>query len=300
MNPDVSINRAGCAEISIVGMGFWGCRMLDGLPSEVAPLAAQVAVHDDPLALAVCRARTLIALESGWETVKMSGADPDCGYCRLQEAVAGDDLVFLLGDPGEAMLPRVLDDFVSRCHGLGILTVFVCPASVRVTESLAVHSSQMTLSVPDGLDASVFVSAFCQAICSIILMPGMIGVDFADVRTVLEESGNALASVAVATGDHRAHEVALAALHPDSDMARALPTARALLAVIMTVKDDFGLDEFTEIADWLSRFVAPDATVIIGGATDVGLSASEMKLLLVASGVENLPWPRVTGSAPQS
>lgn len=300
MNQDASMGQARCAVITIMGMGAWGCHMLDALPPDVVSWATLVAVHDDPLALATCRVRTLITLESDGEALMMSGTDPDpgCGYGRLLAAVAGADLVLLLGAQDEVMPPRLRDDFVIQCQDLGILTVLVCPASVRTPQSLEVNQGKMTLLVPDALDASALVSAFCQAICSVILMPSVIGVDFADVRTVLEESGHALTSFAVASGDDRAREVALAALDPDSEMAKVLPSARALMAVILSANDEIGLDEFTEIADWLNRFVAPEATVIIGAATDVDLAASEMKLLLVASGVENLPRPRVSGSAP--
>lgn len=291
------VYRMGCAVITIVGVGPWGCKVLNALASDMVSMTNVVAVDTDPLALLACQARTLVLAEKDWATWVMLSTDPCSGYGSLQTAVSGTDMVLLLGDPRETKLRGLLGELSSLCLSQGIVTVPVCPISCmplggHVIAGYLTPVESLPLPMTVFLDAcsgdAGLALSLCQAICSVILKTSVIGVDFADVRTALDEPGFAFASMGVGVGDNRAQYASLAVLSESSVFTRSLPAARALLAVIM-VNEDPGLDEFTTVGEWVSRYVSADATVIIGVVTDPSIDASEMRLLMLATGIESVP-----------
>ena len=282
-----------CAQISIVGVGDWGCKRLDEIPQDVVSLARLVAVHTDPLVLSGCRAPTLVCLEEGRSRPDPSGTDPHSGYARLQEAVAGSDLILVLGNPDSEALQELVSDVARSCLSVGTVVAPVCPASSTGEQPLwgvdrfgfpQWHTVKMILSIPNMTDTGEVVAALCQALYGVILVPSVVGVDFADVRTVLDEAGLAFVALGKAKGVNRAHEASTALLET-TGLSRELSCARAVLAVII-VGDDLAIEEFTSVGEWICRYVSADATVVMGVVLDESIEELGMKVLMVATGID--------------
>ena len=121
-----------------------------------------------------------------------------------------------------------------------------------------------------------------QGIADLIIRPGMINVDFADVRTVMSEMGMAMMGSGIARGDTRAREAAEAAIRSPLLEDVNLQGARGIL-VNITAGMDLTLGEFTEVGDTVEEFASGDATVVVGFLVDNSYAAVYQPL--VESGV---------------
>jgi cell division protein FtsZ len=122
-----------------------------------------------------------------------------------------------------------------------------------------------------------------QGIADLIIRPGMINVDFADVRTVMSEMGMAMMGTGHSKGENRAREAAERAINSplldDIDLAGA----RGIL-VNITAGLDLSLGEFSEVGDTIEEFASEEATVVVGTVIDPGMS-EELKVTVVATGL---------------
>ncbi len=278
------------ARLLIIGVGPWGCEALNAMRPELLELAKMVAVDTDPLTLEVCCARTKILVEEDWATWMLNMHEAGSGYGTIQKVIAGADLVFLLGNPLETNLSGLLVEMSAYCVAQEILTVPVCPVSF-----LAKHDSGLAKSAASSPFLPVpmvvllekdWAAALCYAICSVILEVSCIGIDFADVRTVLGEPGFAFSSIGEGVGNLRAHFAGEAVFENSAMLAEAAGDARAILVVIMLPEDSVSLDEFTTVGEWINRYAAAEATVVIGIVHDALVSSNEMKLFVLATGLD--------------
>src|SRR6185436_10468861 len=122
-----------------------------------------------------------------------------------------------------------------------------------------------------------------QGIADLIIRPGMINVDFADVRTVMSEMGAAMMGTGVARGENRAREAAEAAIRSPLLEDINLQGARGIL-VNITAGLDLSLGEFTEVGDTIEEFASDNATVVIGTVIDPEMR-DELKVTVVATGL---------------
>jgi len=122
-----------------------------------------------------------------------------------------------------------------------------------------------------------------QGIADLIIRPGMINVDFADVRTVMSEMGMAMMGTGVARGENRAREAAEAAIRSPLLEDVDLQGARGIL-VNITAGIDLSLGEFTEVGDTIGEFASPDATVVVGTVIDPEMK-DELRVTVVATGL---------------
>jgi cell division protein FtsZ len=147
---------------------------------------------------------------------------------------------------------------------------------------LAVLGSDTSLLAAFGAANEVLQGAV-QGIAELITRPGLINVDFADVRTVMSEMGMAMMGSGVASGDDRAREAAEAAvsspLLEDIDLAGANG-----ILVNVTASEDLGLGEFTAIGNIVKEFASDDATVVIGTVIDPEMGNS-IRVTVVATGL---------------
>ena len=123
-----------------------------------------------------------------------------------------------------------------------------------------------------------------QGIADLIIRPGMINVDFADVRTVMSEMGMAMMGSGVATGENRAREAAEAAIASPLLEDVNLQGARGIL-VNITAGLDLSLGEFTEVGDTVEEFASENATVVVGTVIDPDMS-DELRVTVVATGLD--------------
>jgi cell division protein FtsZ len=246
-----------------------------------------------------------------------AGADPDRGHQaamedrdRIYEALEGADMVFITagmgGGTGTGAAPVVAE--VAR--ELGILTVAVVtkPFSfeggkrLRIAEDgiakLTEHVDSLitipnekllsvlgkTTSLLDAFKAAndVLFNAV-QGIAELITKPGLINVDFADVRTVMSEMGVAMMGTGKATGDQRAREAAELAIRSPLLEDINLSGARGIL-VNITAGLDLAIGEFDEVGNTVKEFARDDATVVVGTVIDPDM-VDEMRVTVVATGL---------------
>jgi cell division protein FtsZ len=122
-----------------------------------------------------------------------------------------------------------------------------------------------------------------QGIADLIIRPGMINVDFADVRTVMSEMGMAMMGTGCATGENRAREAAEAAIRSPLLEDVNLQGARGIL-VNITAGIDLSLGEYAEVGNTIEEFASADATVVVGTVIDPEM-ADELRVTVVATGL---------------
>ena len=122
-----------------------------------------------------------------------------------------------------------------------------------------------------------------QGIADLIIRPGMINVDFADVRTVMSEMGMAMMGTGHATGENRAREAAEAAIRSPLLEDVNLQGARGIL-VNITAGIDLSLGEYSEVGNTIEEFASSDATVVVGTVIDPEMS-DELRVTVVATGL---------------
>jgi cell division protein FtsZ len=275
-----------------------------------------VAVNTDRQALAISDAPTKISIGEGITQGLGSGADPAIGRAAAEEAMdqlraalRGSDMVFVTAGEGGGTGTGAAPVVARVARELGALTVGIVTTPFRFegTRRRAAAESGVeelraacdtVIVIPNDrllevLDRSTsMVDAFkiaddvlrqgVQGICDLITTPGLINLDFADVRTVMQDAGSALMGIGYATGQNRAREAAERALGSpliDAEIVRA----RGILLSI-SGGDDLSLVEVNEAAE-VVRETATDETNIIFGATVDSRLTGQVWVTVVATGL---------------
>jgi cell division protein FtsZ len=273
-------------------------------------------VNTDRQALAISDAPTTIAIGEGLTQGLGSGADPGVGRAAAEEAMdqlraalRGSDMVFVTAGEGGGTGTGAAPVVARIARELGALTVGIVTTPFRFegTRRRAAAESGVdelraacdtVIVIPNDrllevLDRSTsMVDAFkiaddvlrqgVQGICDLITMPGLINLDFADVRTVMQDAGSALMGIGYATGHNRAREAAERALGSpliDAEIVRA----RGILLSI-SGGDDLSLVEVNDAAE-VVRQTATDETNIIFGATVDPRLTGQVWVTVVATGL---------------
>lgn len=306
--------------IMVVGVGGAGGNVIDWIVQANLPGMENVKlISANTDALPLRNTRAPIVLQLGVSVTKGlgAGADPEIGRQsaledrdRIRELLDGADMVFITagmgGGTGTGAAPVVAE--VAREVGALTVAVVTKPFPFEgkkrmqiaedgitnlgaVVDSLIIIPNQKLLSVLGKqitlLDAfraanNVLLNAV-QGIAELITRPGLINVDFADVRTVMSEMGMAMMGTGVARGEHRAQEAAEAAISSPLLDDINLSGARGVL-VNITAGSDLGIAEFEEVGNAVKGFTAEDATVIVGTVIDPALQ-DELRVTLVATGL---------------
>ncbi len=227
----------------------------------------------------------------------------------IKEALKESDLVFIAcglgGGTGTGAAPIIAD--ISKSLGILTVAVVTTPFSFegkermniakkgeeklkeRVDTLISVSNDKMASMIDPGTSVE---SAFwlCdevlrQAVCGIsdlITLPGIINIDFADVRAILKDSGSAIFGIGTGAGDNRAKEAVSAALNsPLIDI--SCSKARGVLFNV-SGGDDINLVEINEIAKEIKERVSSDAKIIFGAVQGENLKKGEIKVTVVATG----------------
>lgn len=308
------------AVIKVVGVGGGGGNavrhMLTGDVEGVEFLCA----NTDSQALKDLDAKSIIQLGSTITKGLGAGANPEVGKQaaledreRIAESLKGADMVFITagmgGGTGTGGAPIVAE--VAR--EMGVLTVgvvtkpfpFEGAKRMKIADAglaeLAEHVDSL-ITIPNekllavlGKSTSL-LDAFCaandvlqgavQGIADLIIRPGMINVDFADVKTVMSEMGMAMMGTGTATGENRAVEAAEAAIRSPLLEDINLQGARGIL-VNITAGIDLNLGEFSEVGDIVQEFASDTATVVVGTVIDPEMT-DELKVTVVATGLSSV------------
>ena len=305
------------AVIKVVGVGGGGGNALQHMVINNVEGVDFICANTDAQALKNISARTVLQLGSEVTKGQGTGANPLIGreaaiedHERIAEVLQGSDMVFITagmgGGTGTGAAPIVAE--VAR--EMGILTVAVVTKPfpfegrkrMQIAEEgireLSLHVDSL-ITIPNeklltvlGKDASL-LAAFSKAndvllgavqgIADLIMRPGMINVDFADVKTVMSEMGMAMMGTGHASGPNRAREAAEAAIRSPLLEDVNLMGARGIL-VNITAGPDLSLGEFSEVGSTVEEFASETATVVVGTVIDPELR-DELRVTVVATGL---------------
>jgi len=305
------------AVIKVIGVGGGGGNAVKHMIENCVEGVDFICANTDAQALADVDSKTVLQLGREITQGLGAGANPEVGRAaaledrdRIAEALRGADMVFITagmgGGTGTGAAPVVAE--VAR--EMGILTVAV------VTKPFAFEGKKRTMIADEGMKElqqhvdslitipnekllevmgknTTLLDAFkaandvllgaVQGIADLIIRPGMINVDFADVRTVMSEMGMAMMGTGTASGENRAREAAEAAIHSPLLEDINLEGARGIL-VNITAGLDLSLGEFSEVGDTVEEFASENATVVVGTVIDPDMK-DELKVTVVATGL---------------
>ncbi|MDB3909607.1 cell division protein FtsZ [Gammaproteobacteria bacterium] len=313
-------NVAQSAEIKVVGVGGGGGNAVHHMINNQVEGVEFICANTDAQALNNLKAKTILQMGSNITKGLGAGANPEIGRQaaledrdEIAEILSGADMVFITagmgGGTGTGAAPIVAE--VAR--EMGILTVAIVTRpfpfegkkrSKVAEEGIRLLTEQVDslITIPNeklldvlGKEASL-LDAFKAAndvllgavkgIADLIMNPGMINVDFADVKTVMSEMGMAMMGTGAAVGADRAREAAEAAIRSPLLEDVNLQGARGIL-VNITAGENLSLGEFSEVGDTIEEFASDDATVVVGTVIDPSLK-DEMRVTVVATGLGDL------------
>jgi len=305
------------AIIKVVGVGGGGGNAVRHMLTGDVEGVEFICANTDSQALKDLDNKSVIQLGSTITKGLGAGANPEIGRQaaledreRIAETLKGADMVFITagmgGGTGTGGAPIVAE--VAR--ELGILTVAVVTKPfpfeggkrMKIADAglaelaenvdslitipneklLSVLGKNTTLLDAFGAANDVLQGAV-QGIADLIIRPGMINVDFADVKTVMSEMGMAMMGTGSATGEDRAKEAAEAAIRSPLLEDINLQGARGIL-VNITAGVDLNLGEFSEVGNIVEEFASDSATVVVGTVIDPEMT-DELKVTVVATGL---------------
>jgi cell division protein FtsZ len=246
-----------------------------------------------------------------------AGADPEIGRQaamedrdRILEVIDGTDMLFITAGMGGGTGTGAAPIVAQVARELGILTVAVVTKPfdmegakrtavaqqgiaelAKYVDSLITIPNQKLLTVLGGettlLDAfkaaNQVLQGAVQGIAELITRPGLINVDFADVKTVMSEMGMAMMGSGSASGEDRAREAAEAAISSPLLEDINLAGAHGIL-VNVTAGMDLSIGEFEEVGSTVKEFASDDATVVVGTVIDPEMS-NQIRVTVVATGL---------------
>ncbi|KRG69951.1 cell division protein FtsZ [Pseudoxanthomonas dokdonensis] len=305
------------AVIKVIGVGGGGGNAVAHMVSSSVDGVEFVTANTDSQAIKNCGAKLQLQLGGNVTKGLGAGANPEVGRQaaledrdRIIEALEGADMVFITAGMGGGTGTGAAPVVAQLAKEMGILTVAVVTkpfpfegrrrmqVALKGIEELSAHCDSL-ITIPNeklitvlGRNATM-IQAFraandvllgaVQGIADLIVRPGLINVDFADVRTVMSEMGLAMMGSGSARGDDRAQAAAEGAIqNPLLDDVN-LAGANGIL-VNITAGPDFTMSEFDEVGRTIEGFASEDATVVVGTVLDPDMK-DEVRVTVVATGL---------------
>ena len=308
-------NQAGMATIKVVGVGGAGNNGVNRMVENGLKSVEFISVNTDRQQLNVSKANKKIQIGEKLTRGLGAGANPEVGKCsaeesktEIAEALKGADMVFVTagmgGGTGTGAAPIVAE--VSK--EMGILTVGV------VTKPFPFEGKRRMMQAESGIEElrqnvdtliiipnekllqvvekqTSIMDAFkmsddvlrqgVQGISDLITIPGLVNLDFADVKTIMLDAGVAHIGIGRASGEHRAQEAARQAIH--SPLLETSIEGAGGVLLNVTGGKDLCLLEISEAADLVQKSVDPDANIIFGAVIDEKLE-NEIVITVIATG----------------
>ncbi|HHG3590833.1 TPA: cell division protein FtsZ [Vibrio parahaemolyticus] len=314
------------AVIKVVGVGGGGGNAVEHMVRESIEGVEFISVNTDAQALRKTSVGNVIQIGGDITKGLGAGANPQVGReaaledrDRIKDSLTGADMVFIAAGMGGGTGTGAAPVIAEVAKELGILTVAV------VTKPFSFEGKKRLVFAEQGIDElskhvdslitipnekllkvlgrgvtllEAFASAndvlknAVQGIAELITRPGMINVDFADVRTVMSEMGHAMMGSGIAKGEDRAEEAAEMAISSPLLEDIDLAGARGVL-VNITAGLDMRLDEFETVGNTVKAFASDNATVVIGTSLDPDMT-DEIRVTVVATGIGNERKPDIT------
>ena len=307
-------NQAGMATIKVVGVGGAGNNGVNRMVENGLKSVEFISINTDRQQLNVSKANKKIQIGEKLTRGLGAGANPEVGKCsaeesksEIAEALKGADMVFVTagmgGGTGTGAAPIVAE--VSK--EMGILTVGVVTkpfpfegkrrmmqADAGIEElrqnvdTLIIIPNEKLLQVVEKQTS--IMDAFkmsddvlrqgVQGISDLITIPGLVNLDFADVKTIMLDAGVAHIGIGRASGEHRAQEAARQAIH--SPLLETSIEGAGGVLLNVTGGKDLCLLEISEAADLVQKSVDPDANIIFGAVIDEKLE-NEIVITVIAT-----------------
>jgi cell division protein FtsZ len=305
------------AVIKVIGVGGGGGNAVQHMCEQNIDGVDFICANTDAQALKNMSARTTLQIGSGITKGLGAGANPDIGrqaaqddQDRIREVIEGSDMLFITAGMGGGTGTGAAPVVAQVARELGILTVAVVTKPFPFEGSKRLHVAHngikelgqyvdSLITIPNEKLLSVLgkqislLDAFrsandvllgaVQGIAELITRPGLINVDFADVRTVMSEMGMAMMGSGAAKGEDRAREAAEAAIASPLLEDVNLMGAHGIL-VNVTAGMDMGIGEFEEVGNTVKEFASENATVVVGTVIDPDMR-DELRVTVVATGL---------------
>ena len=305
------------AIIKVIGVGGGGGNAVEHMLKAIIEGVDFICANTDAQALKNSTSKTILQLGGNVTKGLGAGADPDLGRQsaledrdRIMDVLEGSDMVFITAGMGGGTGTGAAPVVAQVAKEMGILTVAV------VTRPFSFEGKKRAMIADSGIkDLSQFVdslitipneklmsvlgrevsllNAFAaandvllgavQGIAQLITCPGLINVDFADVRTVMSEMGMAMMGSGKAQGEDRARVAAEAAISSPLLEDINLSGAKGIL-VNITAGMDFSIGEFEEVGNTIKSFASDNATVVVGTVIDPEMSG-DLRVTIVATGL---------------
>lgn len=305
------------AVIKVVGVGGGGGNALEHMVAQSIDGVEFICANTDAQALKNSSARTVLQLGTNITKGLGAGANPEVGRQaaledrdRIAEVIEGSDMLFITAGMGGGTGTGGAPIVAQVAKEMGILTVAVITKpfpfeghkrmviadqgikelsefvdsliTIPNHKLMAVLGKQITLLDAFKAANDILLGAV-QGIAELITRPGLINVDFADVRTVMSEMGMAMMGTGTAQGDGRAREAAEAAVGSPLLEDVNLTGARGIL-VNVTAGLDLAIGEFEEVGNTIKEFASENATVVVGTVIDPEIT-DELRVTVVATGL---------------
>lgn len=306
------------AVIKVVGIGGGGTNAVNRMIEANLKGIEFVAINTDAQALLMSDADCKLHIGANLTKGLGAGSDPELGYQaaeesrqEIKEALQGADMVFITagkgGGTGTGAAPVVAE--IAK-EELGALTVGVVTRPFGFEgRKRSVQADEGIVKLQEKVDTLIIIpndrllqvverktsilDAFrladdvlrqgVQGITDLITVPGLINLDFADVRTIMASAGSSLMGIGVAGGDNRAPEAAKAAISSPL-LEASIEGAKGVLLNI-SGGSDLGLFEVNEAAEVIANAAHPDANIIFGAVIDDSLG-DEVKVTVIATGFD--------------
>ncbi|MEC8995041.1 MAG: cell division protein FtsZ [Pseudomonadota bacterium] len=305
------------AVIKVIGVGGGGGNAVHHMITNQVDGVEFICANTDAQALNNLKTKKILQMGSNITKGLGAGANPEIGRQaaiedrdEIADILSGGDMVFITAGMGGGTGTGATPIVAEVAKEMGILTVavvtkpFPFEGKKRATiaekgiAELSEHVDSL-ITIPNeklldvlGKEASL-LEAFKAAndvllgavkgIADLIMHPGHINVDFADVKTVMSEMGMAMMGTGFACGEDRAREASESAIRSPLLEDVNLQGARGIL-VNITAGENLSLGEFSEVGDTIEEFASDDATVVVGTVIDPDLD-EEMRVTVVATGL---------------
>lgn len=311
------------ADIKVVGVGGGGCNAVDRMIEEGLQGVEFIAVNTDAQALMLSKAPTRVRIGDKLTRGLGSGGDSDVGRKAaeesaedLYEVLKGSDMVFITGGMGGGTGTGGCPIVAQISREVGALTIgvvtkpFTFEGSRRIqnadtgikdlkekADTLIVIPNDRLLQIVDKRAnlqdafrmADDVLRQGVQGISELITVPGLINLDFADVRSIMSEGGAALMAVGSASGDDRAREAAEQAISSKL-LDITIDGARGILFNV-TGGPDLTLFEVNQAAAIIKETAHPDVNLIFGAVVDSNMGDT-LRITVIATGFERTGVPR--------
>ncbi len=311
------IKYDGMAKIKVIGVGGAGNNAVNRMVDVGVTGVEFIAVNTDRQALLLSKAPTKIQIGEKITRCLGAGGDPTVGEKAAEEtkeevsnALKGADMVFVTAGMGGGTGTGAAPVVAQIAKELGILTVAVVtkPFSFEAKKRMQ-NAERGIASLKEKVDTLVvipndrllqvverkttFTEAFAlsdevlrqgvQGISDLISIPGLINLDFADVKTIMYDTGMAHMGIGRASGENRAEEAAKAAINSPL-LESSVEGARGVLLNI-TAGPDLGIFEVNTAAELVQKNIDPDANLIFGAVIDEKMG-DEMSVTVIATGFD--------------